>query len=239
MKRLTKQALTVSIFLGVISVQAQEAVTADLDSCINSEKMSSTAKGAAIGAVTGFLGALASGKQDKAAQLALAGAAVGGIAGYANAYYNAVATCMKKNPAWIPESNIERKGNYKAIVKEFKYKPSQGDVFTVRPLKMPATISQGQNLEFPAKFVVLTPDGGEAQAQITRKLFVVEGDKETEVPFPGHSTTDRVLENGEHEELIHIPMGADVPAGSKFRFSYSVSVKGLPANAASGITVVK
>ena len=131
--------------------------------------MSSTAKGAAIGAVTGFLGALASGKQDKAAQLALAGAAVGGIAGYASAYYNAVATCMKKNPAWIPESNIERKGNYKAIVKEFKYKPSQGDIFTVRPLQMPATISQGQNLEFPAKFVVLTPDGGEAQARITRK----------------------------------------------------------------------
>ena len=40
------------------------------------------------------------------------GAVVGGAAGFATAYFTAIDTCYKQNPAWIPESKIERTKAY-------------------------------------------------------------------------------------------------------------------------------
>ena len=53
---------------------------------------------------------------------------MGGIAGFATAYYTAVDTCFKKNPAWLPESDIQHTKDYDKVKREIRYKPSQGIV---------------------------------------------------------------------------------------------------------------
>lgn len=226
MNEIIKQALA-AVVMGVCiaNTQAQESVTSDLDSCINSEKVSHTFKGAAAGAVTGLLASFLGGKKDDAGKAALIGAVAGGAIGYATAYYKAAGICMQKNPAWVPESNIQRNPNYQAVVKEFKYNAAKGDFSFVRKLKIPQTVKQGGALEVKAKFVVLTADGGEVKVKIVRKLFAIADNKEEEVPFFGKGEEERVVENGEHEDTFNIPVDKEVPAGSKLRIEYRLSLK--------------
>ncbi len=226
MNAVFKQAVTAFVMGGCIATtQAQESVTSNLDSCINSEKVSHTFKGAAAGAVTGLLASFLGGKKDDAGKAALLGAVAGGAIGYATAYYKAAGTCMQQNPSWIPESNIQRNPNYKAVVSEFKYKPANGDFSVVRKLQMPQTINRGGTLEVKARFVVLTPDGGEAKVRIVRKLFAVADNKEEEVPFYGKGEEERVVENGDHEDTFKLPIDKEVPVGAKFRVEYRLSLK--------------
>lgn len=229
MNSIAKQAtVAVAMVVCMASTHAQEAVTSDLDSCINSEKMSHTVKGAALGAVTGLLGSFMAGKKDKAGQAALVGAVAGGAIGYATAYYKAAGICMERNPSWVPESNIQRNPNYKAVIKEFKYNSAKGDFSFVRKLQIPQTVKQGGVMEVKTHFVVLTPDGGEAKIKIIRKLFAIADNKEEEVPFFGRGEEERVVENGEHEDTFNIPIDKEVPVGSKFRIEYRLSLKDAP-----------
>lgn len=226
MSAIFKQALTaVAIGACIVTTHAQESVTSDLDSCINSEKISHTAKGVAIGAITGLMGSFLGGKKDDAGKAALIGAVAGGAIGYASAHYKAAGICMKKNPSWVPESNIQRNPNYKAVINEFKYKPAKGDFSVVRKLQMPQTVRQGETLKVTARFVVLTPEAGEAKVKIIRKLFAIADNKEEEVPFYGKGEEERVVENGEHEDTFNLPIYKDVPLGSKFRVEYMLSLK--------------
>lgn len=221
-----KQAVAALVMGACIAnTQAQESVTSDLDSCITSEKVSHTVKGAATGALAGLLGSFLGGKNNDTGKAVIVGAIAGGAIGYATAYYKAAGTCMQKNPSWVPESKIQRNPNYKAVIREFKYKPAKGDFSVVRKLQMPQTIKQGESLEVKSKFVVLTPDGGEAKIKIVRKLFAIAEDKEEEVPFYGKGEEDRVVENGEHEDTFTLPIDKSVPVGAKFRVEYRLSLK--------------
>lgn len=240
MNSIAKQAAAVVVMaMSITSTHAQEAVTSDLDSCINSEKVSHTVKGAALGAVTGLLGSFMAGKKDKAGQAALVGAVAGGAIGYATAYYKAAGICMERNPSWVPESHIERNPNYKAVVKEFRYNSAKGDFSFVRKLQIPQTVKQGGSLEVKVQFVVLTPEGGEAKIKIVRKLFAIADNKEEEVPFYGKGEEERVVENGEHEDTFNIPVDKDVPVGSKLRVEYRFSLKDAPFISESAIAEVK
>ena len=226
MKAIAKQAVT-AVVLGasIAGAHAQQAVTSDLDSCINSEKVSYTVKGAAAGAFTGVLTSFLGGKKDNAGKAALVGAVAGGAIGYATAYYKAAGICMQKNPSWVPESNIQRTSNYEAIISEFKYTPAKGDFIVARKLQVPEAVKQGGVLEVKAKFVVLTPDGSEAKVKIVHKLFVIADNKEEEVPFFGKGVEERVVENGEHEDKLDLPIDKEAPIGSKFRIEYRISLK--------------
>ena len=238
MSSIVKQAVAAVVIGACIgSAHAQQAVTSDLDSCINSEKMSRTVKGAAAGAVTGALTSLLGGKKENAGKAALIGAVAGGAIGYATAYYKAAGICMQRNPSWVPESNIQRNPNYKAIISEFNYKPEKGDFISLRKLQMPQKVKQGGSLEVKTKFVVLTPEGGEAKVKIARKLFAIADNKEEEVPFFGKSVEERVVENGEHEDTFTLPIDKEVPIGSKFRIEYRLSLK--DANVASESATVE
>ncbi len=234
-----RAAALVVMMVCMTNTHAQEAMTSDLDNCINSEKMSHTVKGAAVGAITGLLGSFMSGKNDKAGQAALVGAVAGGAIGYATAYYKAAGICMERNPSWIPESNIQRNPNYKAIVSEFKYKPNKGNFSFVRKLKLPQTVNQGESLEVKASFVVLTSDGGEAQIKIVRKLFAIADNKEEEVPFYGKGEEERIVDNGEHNDTFNLPIDKEVPVGAKFRIEYRLSLKGDPFISESATVEVK
>ena len=237
---IVKQAVTMVVMASCIaSAQAQEAVTSDLDSCINSEKVSQTVKLAAVGAVTGLLGAYLGGKKNDAGKAALIGAAAGGAIGYATAYYKAAGACIKKNPSWVPESLILRNPNYQDVINEFGYTPAKGNFSFMRKLEVPQTVKQGESLQVKARFIVLTPDGGEAKVKIVRKLFAIAENNEEEVPFIGKGEEERVVENGEHEDVFNIPVGKDVPVGSKIRVEYRVSLKNASFLSESSTAEVK
>jgi hypothetical protein len=239
--RTKSKSTAVALMVGLLAAgaQAQQSATSDLDSCINSEKLSLTTQGAVAGAAAGLLGTLLAGKKKDAGKGALVGAVAGGALGFATAYYKAAGTCMQRNPAWVPESNLTRNPNYRATVSEFKYKPAQGDLAIVRPLQNPATVHQGETASFQARFVVLTPDGGEAKVRIVRKLFVIADGQESEVPFPGKATEDRVVENGEQTDEFKLLLDKEVPVGTKLRVQYAISLKDAQFVPQSGIVEVK
>lgn len=208
----------------ISNLAAQEAVTTDLDSCINTEKISFTVKGAAVGALTGLMSSFLSGKKDTAGKNAVIGAVAGGAIGFATAYYKAAGICMDKNPSWVPESKIQRKNNYKEILKEFKYTSSMGNFIYLRKLEIPISVSPGKNIEISSKYVVLTPDSGEVMVRIERKLFIIdENKKEEEIPFFGKGIEERVVANGEETDTVRIPVSVDAPTGSSFRIEYRLS----------------
>ena len=225
--------------LYALNVQAQEAVTSELDSCISSEKLGNTAKGAVTGAVTGLLGSILSGKKDHMAKAVVVGAVAGGAIGYATAHYKAAGNCMQKNPSWVPESQLQRNPNFDAVVNEFGYKPENGDFVVLRKLQMPTHVKAGSPLNVQSAFVVLTPDGGEAKVRMVRKLFVIADNKQEEVPFYGKGDEQRVVENGEHYDSISLPVDKAVPAGSRLKLEYWVAVKDQPFVAESAIVEVQ
>lgn len=240
MRKMAK-ALIVASVLSLLGANtwAGQSVTPDLDKCITQKKISYTATGAIAGALTGWLAAKATGKEDER-KAALIGAVAGGGMGYLTAWNKAVNVCKKEHPDWVVESDITRSANYDAVVAEFNYAPPQEDsVAVVRPLQMTESVKPGDTASIQAKFVILTPDGGEAKVKIERKFFVVVDDKDEPISYPGRDSEDRVVENGEQVDEFSLPIDKEVPVGSKIRVQYAISLNGAPLVSESGIVEVQ
>lgn len=217
---------TAMLFAGT-GAYAQESANDDLNSCVKKEQVVTTAKGAGLGALAGLGAMLVSHKNEDAGKAALIGAVVGGVAGFATAYYTAIDTCYKKNPSWIPESKLQRTKDYGKVKKEIHYSPKQGFVTKVRSIDVPTAITAGSLAEVTSNFIVMTPQGDDAPVTIERKLFVVDGDKQTEVPFqPQGSPQQLTLEPGEQQDMVHIPIPPDAKPNSKFIYQVSVASNG-------------
>lgn len=241
MKKIANVWIVVSM-VGALGANswAGESVTSDQDKCITQKKVAYTAKGAVAGALTGWLGAKAVGKTEDQGKAALIGAVAGGSLGFLTAWNKAVDACKKEHPDWIVESDITRSPNYDAVVAEFHYKPPQKDsIAVVRPLQMPEPVKPGDTANIQAKFVILTPDGGEAKVKIERKFFVVADGKEEPISFPGKDSEDRVVENGEQVDAFNLPIDKAVPVDTKIRVQYAISLNDAPLVSQSGIVEVK
>ncbi|MEM5439931.1 hypothetical protein [Paraburkholderia diazotrophica] len=214
--------------------QAQESANDDLNSCVHKEQILTTAKGAGIGALTGFAAMLVSNKKDDAVKGAAVGAAVGAIAGFATAYYTAIDTCFKKNPAWIPESNFQRTKSFEKVKKDLKYKSSQGVVVKANSVTIDGPVKADGQAVVNSTFDLMTPDGAEKSIAIERKLYVIGDDgKETLVPFPGRNTEEHVFEAGEQTDTVRVPVPHGAKAGSSYRVEFSVAADNKPASVAS------
>ena len=242
MRKMAKVWIVASVVSALgANAWAAESVTPELDKCINQKKISYTAKGAVAGALMGFLSAKASGKnKEDERKAALIGAVAGGGLGFLTAWNKAVDACKNEHPDWVVESGITRSPNYDAVVAEFNYKPPQkGSVAVVRPLQVPESVTPGDTASIQAKFVILTPDGGEAKVKIDRKFFVIADGQEESLSFPGRDSEDRVVENGEQVDEFNLPIDEEVPVGTKIRVQYAISLNGAPLVSQSGIVEVK
>ena len=239
MRKMTKVWFVVSVVSALgANAQAGQSVTPELDKCIKQKQFAYTAKGALVGALTGYLGARATGKD--AEKGALIGAAAGGAFGFVTAWNKAVGACKLEHPNWVLESDIMRSPNYDAVVAEFNYMPPQkDDIAVVRQLQMPEQVTPDSTASIPVKFVVLTPDGGEAKVKIDRKIFIIDDDKEVPLSWPGRDSEDRVVENGEQEENVSLYIPKEIPVGTKLRFQYAISLNDAPIVSQSGIVEVK
>lgn len=242
MRKMTKVWIVVSVVSTFgANTWAGQSVTPELDKCINQKKISYTAQGAVTGALLGFLGARAAGKKEDERKAALIGAVAGGGLGYLTAWNKAVDACKNEHPDWVVESDITRGANYDTIVAEFNYKSPQKDsVSVVRPLQIPEFVKPGDTAAIQAKFVILTPDGGEAKVKIERKFFVIvaEGQEEP-ISYPGKDSEERVVENGEQVDEFNLPIHKDVPIDTKIRVQYAISLNGAPLVSQSGMFEVK
>ena len=242
MRKMAKVWIVASVVSALgANAWAAESVTPELDKCINQKKISYTAKGAVAGALMGFLSAKASGKnKEDERKAALIGAVAGGGLGFLTAWNKAVDACKNEHPDWVVESGITRSPNYDAVVAEFNYKPPQkNSVAVVRPLQVPESVTPGDTASIQAKFVILTPDGGEAKVKIDRKFFVIADGQEESLSFPGRDSEDRVVENGEQVDEFNLPIDEEVPVGTKIRVQYAISLNGAPLVSQSGIVEVK
>ncbi|NPT33732.1 hypothetical protein [Paraburkholderia xenovorans] len=242
-KKHMKAAVCATVATGLLFIgsgaDAQESANDDLNSCVRHEQIVSTAKGVGIGALTGLTAMLVSHKKDDAVKGALIGAAVGGVAGFATAYYTAVSTCFKKNPAWLPESDIQRTKDYDNVKRAIKYKPAQGIITRTESVDVGGTVKADGQADVSSSFILMTPNGAEAPVTIERKLYSVSDDKETEVPFPGRTSEQRTFEPGEQKDTVHIPIPHDAKAGSTYRVQFSVAAADRPPSIASQTFTVK
>lgn len=227
-------AIATGLLFSATSGSAQESANDDLNSCVKKEEIVTTAKGAGIGALTGLTAMLVSHKKDDAVKGALIGAAVGGAAGFATAYYTAIDTCFKKNPAWVPESDIQRTKDYDKVKHDIKYKPSQGIVTRAEIVNVVAPVKAGGQAEIDSSFIVMTPDGAETPVTVERKLYVENDDqKETQVTFPGHTSEQHTVEPGEQRDIVHVPIPQDAKPGSKYRVEFGITAGDNPPSVAS------
>jgi hypothetical protein len=211
-------------------VYGQESANDELNSCVKKEEIITTAKGAGIGALTGLTAMFATKKND-AAKGALIGAAVGAAAGFATAYYTAIDTCYKKNPSWIPESQIQHTESYEKVKKDIKYKPTQGVIARADSVAIDGPVKPDGQAVVNSTFIVMTPDGAEAPITVERKLYIVGSDgTETLVVFPGHATEQHTFEPGQQVDTVHIPIPHDAKPGSNYRVEFSVAAEGKPAS---------
>jgi len=219
-KRKIRGATGVAIVCGLLfvasGVQAQESADAALNSCVKKEQVLSTAKGVGLGAIAGI------------------GAMAGGIAGFATAYYTAVDTCFKKNPAWIPESKLERTKDFDSVKHQIGYRADQGPLTKVRSVRVSAPVTPGGQAEVTSDFIVMNPHGDDAPITIQRKLFVDTDGKETELAFPGGGSQQITVEPGEQRNVVHIPIPQDAKPGSDYRIEVGVSTEGSPMAVESG-----
>jgi hypothetical protein len=226
--------IATGLLFSAVSASAQESANDDLNACVKKEQIVTTAKGAGIGALTGLTAMLVTHKKDDAVKGALIGAAVGGIAGFATAYYTAVDTCFKKNPAWLPESDIQHTKDYDKVKREIRYKPSQGIVTRTESVNVVGPVKPASQAEVDSSFIVMTPDAAETPVTLERKLYVVGDDqKETQVPFPGNTSEQHAFAPGEQRDTVHIPIPQDAKPGSKYRVEISVTAGDRPPSVAS------
>lgn len=225
--------------------QAQESANDELNSCVKKEQVLTTAKGAGIGAITGLTAMLVTHKNQDAGKAALigavAGGVAGGIAGFATAYYTAIDTCYKKNPSWMPESNIQRTKDYDNVKKQIHYRPSQGIVTRVESVNVAGPVKAAGQAEVDSAFIIMTPDGAETPVTVERKLFVLGDDgKETEVKFPGQTSEQHTFAPGEQTDVVRIPVPPDAKAGSVYRVQFSVAAgEKAPVVASQKFTVTE
>ena len=237
-KRKIRGATGVAIVCGLLfvasGVQAQESADAALNSCVKKEQVLSTAKGVGLGAIAGIGAMFAVHKTQDAGKAALIGAVAGGIAGFATAYYTAVDTCFKKNPAWIPESKLERTKDFDSVKHQIGYRADQGPLTKVRSVRVSAPVTPGGQAEVTSDFIVMNPHGDDAPITIQRKLFVDTDGKETELAFPGGGSQQITVEPGEQRNVVHIPIPQDAKPGSDYRIEVGVSTEGSPMAVESG-----
>lgn len=200
---------------------AQESAYADLDSCVQSEQLKSTAKGAAVGALTGLGASLFGGmkKKDAIKATALAAVAGGGI-GFVKAYYEATNTCYTQNPSWVPASNISRSATLAQAKKAAKYKPSEGIKTSIIDIEMPSSVKSGSaSIPMNTKFVVLTPDDAETPVEIERKIYIIEDGKEELMPFTAASATEtKTFEPAQHTDKIDYKLTSNFKPGMQLRY---------------------
>ena len=222
------------------AVQAQESVNAALDSCVNKERVKSTLKGALAGAVLGFAKAKVEDNagKDSTGKSMLTGAAIGGAAGFVTAHFQAVGKCYGKNPAWVPESKVERSADYDSLRKQWNYKAEDGIVAKTMQVSLPASVKPGSKLDLASNFGVLTPDGAEADVVIERRLFAVLDGKEFEVHVGAKAHEQRKLEVGSVVDRFQLPIPTEMPAGTAFRYVFSVNAAGQPPSIGSATTTV-
>jgi len=225
--RIASRVMIVAAVLQLCSVSAvaQESAYADLDACTRSEQLKLTGKGALVGAISGFGGALLTGNSDKAKKAALAGALGGGAIGLAKAFYTAIDTCKKLNPSWVTESTLVRdpSKSYAQVKTEHKYVPKQGVVLHMHDMTMPGETSAGSKVDIGTSYDVMTPDGAETQVILSRKLYVVADGNEKVVPFPMAELATRTVEAGRNKESLTLPIPADAKAGTEYRVELSAA----------------
>ncbi|MFM0522087.1 hypothetical protein PQR08_32200 [Caballeronia jiangsuensis] len=226
-------AVASAMLFASIGVHAQESANDDLDSCVKHEQIVGTAKGAGLGALAGLGAMLVAHKKEDAGKAALIGAVAGGVAGWATSFYTANETCYKKNPAWIPESKLNRTKDYDKIKKEIHYNAKQGPLAKMQSIQVPGPVTPNSQAEVTSTFIVMTPNGADAPVTIDRKLFVIEDGKEKEVAFPGHSSQQLTLEPGQQQDVSHIPIPPDAKPGSTYRVQMAVTTDGSPTAVAS------
>jgi len=238
-----KRSLIIAAILQASASQviAQESAYTDLNTCTRNEQLKLTAKGAALGALTGFGGAFLTGNKEKAKKAALAGAVGGGAVGFATAYYTAIDTCKKLNPSWVTESNLVRDPakSYAQVKKENNYSAKDGISLRVRDMAMPGEAKPGDELAIETVYDVMTPDGAETPVVFSRKLFVVADGAETEVKFPMAASATRTVEAGRNKESMKLPISAETAAGTTYRVELSASVAGKsPITTTKSVTVI-
>jgi hypothetical protein len=238
--RVKRSVLVVACGVLPLCASGQESVNKDLDACIRTEQLQSTAKGAAVGALVGFLSAHGSDKKQVAGKRAAAGAVIGGAAGFITAYYKAVGTCYEKNPSWRPESQVQRSGDYEQVKAQVGYRPEMGPIVKVLGLSSTPTVKPGAQAEVIAKIVSLTPDGSEQDVVFERKLFVQqEGGKEEELPGLAQPREQRKLEAGAFTDQVVLPIPSGATPGTKLRYQISVAplAGGAPSTSGGVITI--
>lgn len=224
--------LVATVLVACLPLPAQEGANPQLDQCIQGKKKKYIGKGTAVGLVTGLLFGFLTGKSTKDTIVDAAGGAIAGsIAGYATWYYKAAGDCLKENPSWIPESEIERSKSYQEAVQETNYDPQQGPLVQVSQIDMATSVKPGGYLDINTTFIVLTPNGEESKITITRKLYAGEVDKdgnitkEEEIPFIGHASEERTMEAGEQVDKVHhLPIAREAKAGVAYRFEFQVTI---------------
>lgn len=224
--------------MAAAGVQAQESVNKDLDSCIRTEQIQTTAKGAALGAVAGLFKSALSGNKDVGKNVAV-GAVVGGAAGFVTAYYKAVGTCYSRNPSWVPEAKIERGTDYAQTKAALRYKSEQGVVAKVVGVDMASFAGAGANVPIVTRYVALTPDGAETEVTFERHLFATLDGKEQELTFPGTGREQRTVPAGTQSETQTLPIPPGIQAGTTFRYQVSVTAAGQQPSAFSASTTVR
>lgn len=233
--------LAIGLNFFAAGAMAQESAYADLDACTSGEQMRLIGKGAVMGLLGGLGGAFATGNKDKAAKAALVGAAVGGAAGWATAYYSAIDTCKKMNPSWIPESSLVRDSSksYKQVKQEHNYKPNDGILVKVQDINMPTSVRPGQAIAVDTVFDVMTPNDAEASVIIDRKLFVQTGGKEEQMVFPVGGSATRTVEAGRNHEKLTVPVPSSASSGAVYRVEMSASAGGKPpVTLSKSVTVI-
>jgi hypothetical protein len=226
-----------SVGVCAATAQAQESVNSELDKCVRKEQGRAAAKGAMLGALAGLIKSAGDNNSDTGKNV-LAGAAIGGAAGFATAYFTAVNTCYKKNPSWVPETQLQRGASYEQAKSAVGYTPSMGVLAKAVGTAVPATVQPGQVLPLDSRFIALTPDGAEVELLIERRLFAIYEGKETQVPFPGVDREQRKVEAGEQTDPSKIILPPDMPVGTALRYEFSVAVAGKQPSVVTAQTVV-
>jgi hypothetical protein len=239
LKCLRRVATTVAFVstLAPLQVNAQQSAYADLNECTKQEQIKLTAQGAVLGALAGLFTA---NKNEDRGKNALAGAAVGGVAGFLTAYFTAVNTCFKLNPSWIPESQLVRDPgrSYDQVKSENRYMPNQGVRVAFKSLTAPRTAKPGDSLDIASVYDVMSPDGSEVSLSVDRKLYNIVGGKATELSFPGKTNEQRTVEVGRVSEVVKLQLPNGIETGTVFKVQVIVSVVGKPpAVMVSTITV--
>jgi gas vesicle protein len=225
-----RRAATALAFVSTLTplqVAAQQSAYADLNECTKQEQIKLTAQGAALGALAGLFTAK---KDEDRGRNALAGAAVGGAAGFLTAYFTAVNTCFKLNPSWIPENQLVRDPgrSYDQVKSENRYTPNQGVRVAFKSLTAPRTARSGESLNIASVYDVMSPDGAEASIAVDRKLYNIVRGQATELSFPGKTNEQRTVEVGRVSEVVKLQLPNGIEAGTVFKVLVSVSVVGQP-----------